>query len=196
MFDMFISLFVSSAQSQSDEELVLSNTKTFICDQIIRHLTTEESTQPEMLSDSSEAHRHVSRNSGDSSENVIPAGMSSSLHRQQTLSCRSAACKAHGVACRSRRMRKARKAKSKRWSNVKYTKAAVHLGPADMTMQPDLEDVDGMLFVSFGVKVHRKFGIINYFVNQEYMLPDNHHIYMCLFSQITATVSDVKNLDT
>ncbi|XP_060773758.1 uncharacterized protein magl isoform X4 [Neoarius graeffei] len=49
--------------------------------------------------------------------------------------------------------RRSRKAKSKWWSNVKYAKhplAAVE--PLNVPLQPDLEDVEGMLFVSFVAK--------------------------------------------
>ncbi|XP_073667471.1 MAX gene-associated protein isoform X2 [Paramisgurnus dabryanus] len=65
------------------------------------------------------------------------------------------------VYCRSKRLRRARKAKSKWWSNVKYKKAVVHLDPADVSVQPDLEDVDGMLFVSFGVKEALDVHVVN-----------------------------------
>lgn len=133
-----------------------SDRKRFICDQLIRSFATEDSetsVQPDVLSDSSEAHCPVSRTLGDSSENVLSAVMTSSLRTQQKSVTLATSRNARGVGCRSRRLRKARKAKSKRWSNVKYVRAAVHLPPADTSMQPDLEHVDGVLFVSFGVKV-------------------------------------------
>ncbi|KAL0165358.1 hypothetical protein M9458_041111, partial [Cirrhinus mrigala] len=44
----------------------------------------------------------------------------------------------------------ARKAKAKCWSNVNSAAAAV---VPDASMRPDLEDVDGVLFVSFTAKV-------------------------------------------
>lgn len=50
----------------------------------------------------------------------------------------------------------ARKAKSKCWSNVKYHRSAAVSSAAavpDASMRPDLEDVDGVLFVSFTAKV-------------------------------------------
>ncbi|XP_050993830.1 MAX gene-associated protein [Labeo rohita] len=49
----------------------------------------------------------------------------------------------------------ARKAKSKCWSNVKYHRSAAVSSAAavpDASMRPDLEDVDGVLFVSFTAK--------------------------------------------
>ncbi|XP_048063910.1 MAX gene-associated protein [Megalobrama amblycephala] len=53
-----------------------------------------------------------------------------------------------------RRMKGAWKAKAKWWSNVKYARAAAaRVNKAmDVSMQPDLEDVDGVLFVSFTAK--------------------------------------------
>lgn len=65
----------------------------------------------------------------------------------------SAACKPKRVY--RKRMRGAWKAKAKRWSNVKYARAAASRvnRPVDVSMQPDLEDVDGVLFVSFTAKV-------------------------------------------
>ncbi|XP_057209721.1 MAX gene-associated protein [Triplophysa rosa] len=154
------------AEFQSDEERVLSDRQRFICDQLIGRFTTEDSEatgQPHVSSDSSEAHRPVSRTSG---ENVVSAVMTSSLHRQQksvalASSRRSAVCNPRGVGWRSRCLRKARKAKSKRWSNVKYARAAVLLPPADTSTQPDLEDVDGVLFVSFGGKEALDVHVVN-----------------------------------
>lgn len=65
----------------------------------------------------------------------------------------SAACNAKRVY--RRRMKGAWKAKAKWWSNVKYARAAAaRVNKAmDVSMQPDLEDVDGVLFVSFTAKV-------------------------------------------
>lgn len=49
--------------------------------------------------------------------------------------------------------RRSRKAKSKRWSNAKYAKSPPAVVPLNVPLQPDLEDVEGMLFVSFVAKV-------------------------------------------
>ncbi|XP_056620935.1 MAX gene-associated protein isoform X2 [Triplophysa dalaica] len=154
------------AESQSDEERVLADRQRLLCDQLIGRFITEDSEaseQPHVSSDSFEAHRPVSRTSV---EKVVSAVTTSSLHRQQksvalASSRRSAVCNPHGVGWRSRRLRKARKAKSKRWSNVKYARAAVLLPPADTSTQPDLEDVDGVLFVSFGVKEALDVHVVN-----------------------------------
>lgn len=54
---------------------------------------------------------------------------------------------------RNRHYQRGRKAKSKRWSNVKYAKPRPAVVPPNVSLQPDLEDVDGMLFVSFVAKV-------------------------------------------
>ncbi|XP_072539494.1 uncharacterized protein mgab [Salminus brasiliensis] len=53
---------------------------------------------------------------------------------------------------RCKPFRKARKAKSRWWSNVRCTKPAPVFASPDVTLQPDLEDVQGMLFVSFAAK--------------------------------------------
>ncbi len=47
----------------------------------------------------------------------------------------------------------ARKAKAKWWTNVKHRCAAVSSVSSAASMQPDLEQVDGVLFVSFTAKV-------------------------------------------
>ncbi|KAF5908503.1 MAX gene-associated protein-like isoform X1 [Clarias magur] len=57
-----------------------------------------------------------------------------------------------GPMLRCRRNRRGRKAKSKRWSNVKYVKTPARIMPPNVPVKPDLEDVDGMLFVSFVAK--------------------------------------------
>lgn len=67
---------------------------------------------------------------------------------------RSAAC--NGKRVYRRRMKGAWKPKAKWWSNVKYARAAAAARVnkvTDVSMQPDLEDVDGVLFVSFTAKV-------------------------------------------
>ncbi|XP_043076088.1 MAX gene-associated protein [Puntigrus tetrazona] len=46
----------------------------------------------------------------------------------------------------------ARKAKAKWWTNVKHRSAAVSSASDTASMQPDLEQVDGLLFVSFTAK--------------------------------------------
>ncbi|XP_039546159.1 MAX gene-associated protein isoform X2 [Pimephales promelas] len=56
---------------------------------------------------------------------------------------------------RARRSRGAWKPKAKRWSNVRYYRSAGRVNRAaepDVRLQPDLEDVDGVLFVSFTAK--------------------------------------------
>ncbi|XP_077096335.1 uncharacterized protein mgab isoform X2 [Siphateles boraxobius] len=59
------------------------------------------------------------------------------------------------VRGRPRRSRGAWKPMAKRWSNVKYCRSAGRVSRAverDVSLQPDLEDVDGVLFVSFTAK--------------------------------------------
>ncbi|KAI4885412.1 hypothetical protein NFI96_018042, partial [Prochilodus magdalenae] len=53
---------------------------------------------------------------------------------------------------RRKPFRRARKAKSKWWSNAKYSKPPPVIPPLDVSLRPDLEDVEGMLFVSFAAK--------------------------------------------
>ncbi|XP_066533267.1 MAX gene-associated protein isoform X2 [Hoplias malabaricus] len=48
--------------------------------------------------------------------------------------------------------RRAKKPKSKWWSNIKYSKPPPVIPPLDVSLRPDLEDVDGMLFVAFAEK--------------------------------------------
>ncbi|XP_073712498.1 MAX gene-associated protein isoform X2 [Misgurnus anguillicaudatus] len=128
------------------------------------------SSEARRLSAKDETSDHVSMNA--SAPPNVSAPTSSSLHgiktvtNQQrsadlTISRPSDIYVSRSVHCRSKRLRRARKAKSKWWSNVKYKKAAVHLGPADVSMRPDLEDVDGMLFVSFGVKEALDVHVVN-----------------------------------
>ncbi|KAB5539873.1 hypothetical protein PHYPO_G00094200 [Pangasianodon hypophthalmus] len=57
-----------------------------------------------------------------------------------------------GCLYRRRHYRRGRKAKSKWWSNVKYAKPPPAVVPLNVPLQPDLEDVEGMLFVSFVAK--------------------------------------------
>lgn len=58
-----------------------------------------------------------------------------------------------GHLLRLRRFQRRRKAKSKRWSKTKYTKPPPAVVPPSVPLHPDLEDVEGMLFVSFVAKV-------------------------------------------
>lgn len=59
-----------------------------------------------------------------------------------------------GHLFRRRRYRRSRKAKSKWWSNVKYAKhPPPAVEPLTVPLQPDFEDVEGILFVSFVAKV-------------------------------------------
>ncbi|KAL6486349.1 hypothetical protein MHYP_G00057410 [Metynnis hypsauchen] len=53
---------------------------------------------------------------------------------------------------RRKPFRRARKARSKWWSSVRYSKPPPVIPPPDVSLQPDLEDVEGMLFVSFAAK--------------------------------------------
>ncbi|XP_036437677.1 MAX gene-associated protein isoform X2 [Colossoma macropomum] len=55
---------------------------------------------------------------------------------------------------RRKPFRRARKARSKWWSNVRYSKPPPEgvIPPPDVSLQPDLEDVEGVLFVSFAAK--------------------------------------------
>ncbi|XP_017538692.1 MAX gene-associated protein isoform X2 [Pygocentrus nattereri] len=53
---------------------------------------------------------------------------------------------------RRKPFRRARKARSKWWSSVRYSKPPLVIPPPDVSLQPDLEDVEGMLFVSFAAK--------------------------------------------
>ncbi|MCJ8743742.1 hypothetical protein PDJAM_G00097680 [Pangasius djambal] len=57
-----------------------------------------------------------------------------------------------GCLYRRGHYRRGRKAKSKWWSNVKYAKPPPSVPPLNAPLQPDLEDVEGMLFVSFVAK--------------------------------------------
>ncbi|XP_058235383.1 MAX gene-associated protein isoform X3 [Hemibagrus wyckioides] len=57
-----------------------------------------------------------------------------------------------GHLFRLRRFQRRRKAKSKRWSKTKYTKPPPAVVPPSVPLHPDLEDVEGMLFVSFVAK--------------------------------------------
>ncbi|KAK3542258.1 hypothetical protein QTP86_021449 [Hemibagrus guttatus] len=57
-----------------------------------------------------------------------------------------------GHLFRLRHFRRGRKAKSKRWSKTKYTKPPPAVVPLNIPLHPDLEDVEGMLFVSFVAK--------------------------------------------
>uniref|UniRef100_A0A4W4FL12 T-box domain-containing protein n=1 Tax=Electrophorus electricus TaxID=8005 RepID=A0A4W4FL12_ELEEL len=53
-----------------------------------------------------------------------------------------------------RRFQRGRKAKAKCWSTVRCSQAPPPVvAPLDVSLQPDLEDVEGMLFVSFAAKV-------------------------------------------
>lgn len=55
---------------------------------------------------------------------------------------------------RHRYWHRGRKTKwSKWWSNMKYARPSPAAVPLNVSLQPDLEDVDGMLFVSFVAKV-------------------------------------------
>lgn len=54
---------------------------------------------------------------------------------------------------RHRYCHRGRKAKSKWWPNMKYARPCPAAAPLNVSLQPDLEDVDGMLFVSFVAKV-------------------------------------------
>ncbi|KAL7888261.1 hypothetical protein AOLI_G00032350 [Acnodon oligacanthus] len=53
---------------------------------------------------------------------------------------------------RRKPFRRARKARSKWWSSVRCSKPPPVIPPPDVSFQPDLEDVEGMLFVSFAAK--------------------------------------------
>lgn len=54
---------------------------------------------------------------------------------------------------RHRHCHRGRKARSKWWSNVKYARTCPAAVPLNVNSEPDLEDVEGMLFVSFVAKV-------------------------------------------
>ncbi|KAI5611254.1 MAXprotein-associated protein-like [Silurus asotus] len=57
-----------------------------------------------------------------------------------------------GHLCRRKYNRRRRKAKAKWWSKTKYSKPLPDVVPLKAPLQPDLEDVEGMLFVSFVAK--------------------------------------------
>ncbi|XP_046692639.1 MAX gene-associated protein isoform X2 [Silurus meridionalis] len=57
-----------------------------------------------------------------------------------------------GHLCRRKYNRRRRKAKAKWWSKTKYAKPLPAVVPLKAPLQPDLEDVEGMLFVSFVAK--------------------------------------------
>ncbi|XP_022542629.2 MAX gene-associated protein isoform X2 [Astyanax mexicanus] len=63
----------------------------------------------------------------------------------------------HNIPLHLRRRPKARKPKNKWWTNVRYSRrnpvcATPQRATPNVTLQPDLEDVEGMLFVSFTAK--------------------------------------------
>ncbi|XP_051510304.1 T-box-containing protein TBX6L-like [Myxocyprinus asiaticus] len=157
-------------ESESDrEEKILSDRKR-VCDQT--NSCDEEQIIKRFVSDESQPHEHMEPSEDmmphemppGSSEPHCPTSLTGSLERvsvdvtghpngiPSTDASLSATRKPKRGYCRSNRWRKARKAKSKWWSNVKYAKPPDIINPIDMSMQPDLEDVDGMLFVSFTAK--------------------------------------------
>ncbi|TSK58026.1 Mitogen-activated protein kinase-binding protein 1 [Bagarius yarrelli] len=66
-----------------------------------------------------------------------------------------------GHLIRRRLYRRGRKAKAKCWSNAKYRKPAPADVPQKGPLHPDLEDVEGMLFVSFVAKEALSFNAKN-----------------------------------
>lgn len=54
---------------------------------------------------------------------------------------------------RRKPFRRAKKPKSKCWSHARYSKPHSVITPLEVSLRPDLDDVDGMLFVSFTKKV-------------------------------------------
>ncbi|XP_051500229.1 MAX gene-associated protein-like [Myxocyprinus asiaticus] len=141
---------VCDQTSSCDEEQVI---KRFMRDesQPHEHVKPTEHTMPhEMPPSSSEPHCPTSLTESLERDSVDVIGRPNGI--PSTISPLSATCKPKRAYCKSSRWRKARKAKSKWWSNVKYAKPPDVMRPIDVSMQPDLEDVDGMLFVSFTAK--------------------------------------------
>lgn len=58
-----------------------------------------------------------------------------------------------GCPLRIGNCQRSRKPKAKRWTHVKHPKPHSAVVPSEVSLQPDLEDVEGMLFVSFVAKV-------------------------------------------
>ncbi|XP_051951593.1 MAX gene-associated protein [Xyrauchen texanus] len=157
-------------ESESDREENIVSDRKRVCDQTSS--CEEEQVTKRFMRDESQPHEHVKPTEHtmphemppSSSEPHCLTSLTESLERDSvdvfgppngipsTLSPLSASCKPKRAYCRSNRWRKARKAKSKWWTNVKYAKPPDVMRPVDVSMQPDLEDVDGMLFVSFTAK--------------------------------------------
>ncbi|XP_053344957.1 MAX gene-associated protein isoform X1 [Clarias gariepinus] len=114
--------------------------------------TSEDAVDSQISCTNSESPTNSSTAAQSPQAHWEPKSADLSLSRPPFLNRRQAHKHKPGPMLRCRRNRRGRKAKSKRWSNVKNAKPPAQVMPHNVPVQPDLEDVDGMLFVSFVAK--------------------------------------------